>query len=99
MKTALKWILFLLIIFAIGEIFPGLGYYIHKIWKFAIGIVIIVVGIIIWATLTMDVDNAKYETHPLPEEPKPEKTKEQLEHERQIDIYYYEKQFLGKHKD
>ena len=47
MKKALKWILLLFIIFAIGEIFPGLGYYIHKIWQAVVGIVVIVVGVVI----------------------------------------------------
>ena len=101
MKTALKWILFLLIIFAIGEIFPGLGYYIHRIWKAVVGIVVIVVGVTIWAALTMDEDHTKYKMYPQEPEPEPEPYKTDVEknYEEWLKHYYNPNNPEGFYKD
>lgn len=100
MKTALKWILFLLIIFAIGEIFPGLGYYIHKIWKAVVGIVVIVVGLILWVVFSTDSGNTNQTTtsssYDLDEPMRPQKTNMELVNERELEIEYYESQFKNK---
>lgn len=100
MKTALKWIFFLLIIFAIGEIFPGLGYYIHKIWKAVVGIVVIVVGLILWVVFSTDSGNTNQTTtsssYDLDEPMRPQKTNMELVNERELEIEYYESQFKNK---
>lgn len=100
MKKALKWILLLFIIFAIGEIFPGLGYYIHKIWQFVVGIVVIVGGLILWVVLSTDSGNTSQSTtsssYDLDEPMRPQKSNLELVNERELEIEYYESQFKNK---